>query len=152
MTRNKSWLFAAAALAATAMPASATMISYKADLRPLGPTSANGTASLIYDSATDLLTVRILATGLDDGVHLQHIHGTFGPGGAPSDAVTPNVAEDDADGDGFVELAEGFPKYGAILLGLSDPSGAFPTSNLGELSFENVYDLGDPGIDEEPAK
>jgi hypothetical protein len=47
-------------------------------------------------------------------VHAQHIHGFADD----MDAKTPTIRED-ADGDGFVELAEGLVKYGPIQLNLT---------------------------------
>lgn len=86
----------------------------------------------------DLLTVRIQAEGLDEGVHLQHMHG-FETG---QDAVTPNK-RDDKDDDGFVELLEGLPDYGGILLNLDDEDGGFPVTSgrNGSFVFEQTYHL-----------
>jgi hypothetical protein len=91
----------------------------------------------------DTLTVFIAAKGLEaNQVHIQHIHG-FAAGGA-GEAVTP-PASADADGDGFIELAEGLPFYGEILLNLSSPQGAglegFPTAPDGMIFFSQTYHL-----------
>jgi hypothetical protein len=69
------------------------------------------------DLLDDTLTVFIAAKGLEPNqVHIQHIHGFSGEGAA--EAVTPPPSAD-TDGDGFIELAEGLPFYGEILLNLS---------------------------------
>ena len=69
------------------------------------------------------LTVRVTADGLDPNqVHIQHIHGRVAENGDAVDSNTPGAASD-LDGDGFVELAEGLPQYGPILLNLSSAAG-----------------------------
>lgn len=91
----------------------------------------------------DTLTVFIAAQGLEPNqVHIQHIHGFRGED-AP-EAVTPPPSAD-TDGDGFIELAEGLPFYGEILLNLSSPQGAglegFPTAPDGTIFFSQTYHL-----------
>ena len=59
--------------------------------------------------------MHIRAEGLEPNqVHAQHIHGFDDD----TDAKTPTIAQD-ADLDGFVELAEGLVKYGPIQLNLT---------------------------------
>jgi hypothetical protein len=93
----------------------------------------------------DSLTVRIAADGLDPNqAHIQHIHGRIAEDGTAVDSNTPGAASD-VDGDGFVELAEGLPQYGPILLNLSTPQGAgldgFPTAPDGKIRYEQTFDL-----------
>jgi hypothetical protein len=95
------------------------------------------------DLLDDTLTVFIAAKGLEPNqVHIQHIHGFSGEGAA--EAVTPPPSAD-TDGDGFIELAEGLPFYGEILLNLSSPQGAglegFPTAPDGTIFFSQTYHL-----------
>ena len=119
-----------------------------------------GGAILAFDDETDTLTVAIAARGLEaNQTHIQHIHGF--PDG--TDATTPTLAQD-ADGDGYVELAEGVPAYGPVLLNLStdheNGSGGdnghshgdvegFPTAPDGMIWFLESYQLpeGDLGAD-----
>ncbi|HEX2555484.1 MAG TPA: hypothetical protein VHL98_17440 [Microvirga sp.] len=116
---------------------------YVGEFEAINGSGVTATAILTVDrggpgSEDDLLTVRIKATGLDEGLHIQHMHG-FETG---QDAVTPN-RRDDSDGDGFVELLEGLPDYGGILLNLDDEDGAFPFTmgKDGSFVFEQTYHL-----------
>ena len=121
---------------------------YVADFNALNDSGVEGFALLTVDrgdpntTADDTLTVRIVASGLDEGVHLQHMHG-FETG---QDAVTPTFA-DNSDGDKKIELLEGLPKYGQILLNLDDSSGNFPvTVQNGSFVFDQTYHLPDAGM------
>lgn len=116
---------------------------YFAEFEALNNSGVEGYALLTVDygrsntTEDDTLTVRIAASGLDEGVHLQHMHG-FETG---QDAVTP-TSNDDTDGDGRVELLEGLPRYGQILLNLDDKDGEFPvTEQEGSFYFEQTYHL-----------
>jgi len=88
---------------------------YTATFTPLNGSGVSGGAVLAFDVETNTLTVIIAAKGVEaNQPHIQHIHG-FLDG---RDAVTPDLS-DDADGDGFVELLEGVPDYGGVLLNLT---------------------------------
>jgi hypothetical protein len=130
---------------ALALPvaAGATSLNYVADLNPLSGSGVSGRATLALDTATNLLDVHVKAKGLTPGqLHVQHIHGTFGPDGRPTQAVTPSFAGGaDTDRDGIIELAEGVPFYGPIILNLSDGAGGFPTAPKGKVNFHQIYDL-----------
>lgn len=159
-------------LALAAAPASAALLHYRADLTPLNPmvnSSVSGMATFIYDNTANTLSFTVHASGLDPNtVHPEHIHGlfeqagctNFAPAGSPiaglcldgttaKDSHLPTVAQNDIDGDGFLETVEGTPAYGPILLNLSDPSaglaglpGSFPKSDAaGNLDFSATYDL-----------
>jgi len=79
----------------------------------LNNSGATGDALLFLND--NALTVAIHANGLEaDSVHPQHIHGLLGG----DDSSTPTIAQD-ADRDGFVELAEGLETYGPVLLNLT---------------------------------
>ena len=134
----------ALAILLAAAPAVSKTYSYSATLVPVANNNATAgaTSTYVYDDMTDILTVTIDAYGLDDGSHAQHVHGLVNPFG---DSVPPTLS-DDADMDGYVELAEGVPSYGAVILPLTYDDGSFPVSNGGTYSFMEDYDLSDPTI------
>ena len=121
---------------------------YSAQIAALNRSGVSGGALLIVNDGDtpdnlldDTLTVVIAATGLEPGqIHIQHIHG-FLDGG---NSVTPPPRAD-TDRDGFIELAEGLPFYGEILLNLTSPQGSglggFPTAPGGSIFFWETYHL-----------
>ena len=116
---------------------------FRADLQALNNSGVSGFVELARQA--DRLTVRVQAEGLEaNQTHVQHIHGRVGPNGEARDSNVPSEAFD-TDSDGFIELAEGTPSYGPILLNLSSPQGAgaagFPTAPDGKVNFEETYDL-----------
>jgi hypothetical protein len=133
---------------------------YKADLQPLNGSGVSGEALLAFDEDTGRLTVVVSADGLEaNQIHIQHIHG-FADDGDPStprqDALIPDRS-DDADGDGYIELLEGVPDYGPILLNAAlnhadgtggdnghshdGPLSGFPTAPGGTIRFAETYQL-----------
>lgn len=107
---------------------------YKADLMSLNGSGVTGTAELSLMG--DQLTVKITASGLEeDMVHPQHIHG-FKENNKNSKCPPASA---DEDGDGFVELGEGLPFYGPVLLPLTQGDGSFPTAPDGTIEFEQTY-------------
>lgn len=141
----------AALLLCASGAATAGTFNYEAILNDISGLGGSGKATLQYDDMANTLKVDIQGTGFAPNMlHVQHIHGPFNPDGSAKDAVSPTIA-DDADGDGVVELLEGVPKYGGILLSLFDETdtgngfNGFPavtdTSN-GALNFSYTYDLG----------
>lgn len=116
---------------------------YRTDLQALNGSGVTGAVD--YAVAGNAMTVRVRAEGLEpDRVHIQHIHGAFDAVGRPKDSFTPGPAAD-VDGDGFLEVAEGVPTYGDILVNLNSPPGSglagFPTAPGGVVDFEQTYDL-----------
>jgi len=119
-------------------PASADHLTYyTVDLDELNNSNIAGNAIFIVDSNESTLQVNVNASGLEPGQdHLMHIHGRFDPAtGEPTDSVTPTLA-DDADGDGFVEVLEGLPNYGDILLPL-----ATQNTDTGTIAYSETFDL-----------
>jgi len=143
---------AAAGLAAGA--ADANTVTYEAVLDDLSGLGGSARADIEHDTDTNELWVRIQGGGFAKNMrHLQHIHGRFDADGSPRDSVTPTLADDDADGDGVVELLEGAPRYGGILLSLFDEDAAaagdafdgFPSAPSGIIDFAHTYDLDTTG-------
>ena len=105
-----------------------------AKIDPLNASGAQGQALLALNGTT--LTVGVGATGVDpNGLHPLHIHGF--PAGTP-DSQVPTLA-DDADHDGFIEVAEGAHDYGPVLLSLNK-NGSFP-GGADTFLFTETYKL-----------
>ena len=114
--------------------------AYTADLQPLnpdiGPAAVEGQAQIFIQG--DTIRVHLNARGVAPGiVHAMHIHA--------SDRCPD--ASDDANGDGVVDVIEGLPKYGPILVPLdsdlsSQAAGTFPTSsNGGTIHYHDSADV-----------
>lgn len=138
---------AVAAALAFGAPAQAAPIVFEANLTALNGSGVSGLVRAILDG--NALTVNVQAFGVEpDQPHPQHIHGRFSGGttGDPIDSVTP-PPEADTDGDGFIEVLEGAPFYGPIILPLSSPpatdaaSQVFPTAPTGTINFGETYDV-----------
>ena len=109
---------------------------YTATLSSLNNSGATGHAIFAFDEDTSTLTVGLVARGLaPDQTHIQHIHG-FANG---QDAVIPGPSFD-TDKDGYIELAEGGPAWGPVLLNLTS-DGAFPVAPHGRIFFVEQYQL-----------
>jgi hypothetical protein len=117
---------------------------YFADISELNSSRVEGFAFIAVDrngpgKEDDVINVLLSAENLQAGLHIKHIHG-FGDG---RDAVTPTIAadrpENGGDGDGFLELAEGAPAYGPILVNLT-PFDTF-TSDGSTIVFNNSFHL-----------
>jgi hypothetical protein len=120
---------------------------FRTDLQALNNSGVSGYVELARQG--DRLTVRVNAEGLEaDQTHIRHIHGRIGEDGEARESNVPGEAFD-TDGDGSVELAEGIPSYGPVLLNLTSPQGAglsgFPTAPNGRIDFEETYDLSSTG-------
>jgi hypothetical protein len=115
-------------------------------ITPGNNSGALGLARASFDGAT--LQVDAVASGLTPGqVHPFHLHGFLDD--SPERLA---VAADDADGDGFVETAEGeSAAYGPVIAGLTargdavfglESSPDFPVADAsGNLSFSQTYNL-----------
>ncbi len=133
-----------ATLALAIVAGGASAATYKADLTPLNSEvdgsflDVSGVARVNHDGG-DTLTVSIEATGLATNQrHAQHIHGLTG-----GDSRTPTLADDAAgDDDGVIELFDGIPAYGPVILPLVEADGMFPlVGDDGVLSFSRTYGL-----------
>ena len=120
-----SYPLAASAVENSTMQSSASAPSvmhsneYMAKIKALNNTNVKGTAYLkLVDNN---LSVRINATGLEPGVHPQHIHGK-----EQANAECPKNSAD-LNKDGYVSVVEGAPSYGLIKVNLTSPQTAFGT-------------------------
>jgi hypothetical protein len=126
---------------------------FRAKIDDLNGSGVEGEVLAFFDDDTDKLTLIVTADGLEENqVHLMHVHG-FTDG---RDAVIPDL-RDDTDRDGYIELLEGVPDYGGILLNVklnhADGSGGdnghsheggfagFPLAPDGEIRFMETYQL-----------
>lgn len=105
---------------------------YTADLAPVNHA---GTGQVHLAQLGTRLDVSVSATGIDDGVHLAHIHGI-----RQAEAECPTLARD-ADANGLVDIAEGLPDYGPVLRTLSNATNDRGTS----LAYERTFKLLDNG-------
>lgn len=121
--------------AAPAAPEKIAAQTHRATLMPLNGSGVSGTATLQLRGER-YLVVTIHATGLETGqFHPGHIHGVSS-GGAAVDSTCPTTALD-SDSDGFVEIAEGLPAYGPVIVNFAnvDPDGD------GTVDIQRTFDL-----------
>ena len=119
---------------------------YTADIEELNNTGVHGNATFRVIGRS--LSVTIHATGLEPGVHPQHIHGK-----EMAKAECPTSAAD-TNHDGFVSVIEGAPAYGLIKLNLTNPQTAFGppvttalfTPFAGKADSKNFPVVGQDGI------
>jgi hypothetical protein len=107
--------------------------SFTGTLAPLNRSGVSGTFQ-IEQKGQGQIRVSIQATGLQKGPgpHLAHIHGR--PGNA--NATCPTQA-DDTDRDTFVELEEGLPRYGAIIVNFGDVD----PDDDGDVNYSKTFNL-----------
>jgi hypothetical protein len=103
-----------AALAALATPTQAAprVGDWTADLVAVNH-QGSGHVDLHEHGTT--LDVDLKAMGLDDGIHVAHIHGI-----KQAEAECPALAAADHDGNGLVDFGEGLPFYGPVVRTLSN--------------------------------
>lgn len=128
------------------VPSTGEVRNFTANLTPLnGDLSFRPVrGSVAIQVKSDELSVRIDAQGLEPGIpHPQHIHGKMGVGSCPD-------ASDDRNGDGVIDVVEGLPDYGGILVTLDSDltNGAttevdgLPKSNrAGVIHYRQTADL-----------
>jgi PEP-CTERM motif len=139
----RSFKSAAASIAVlfAATSADAAQI-YDVDFTALNGSGVTGSATLTLSDDASSLNVLISAIGLEPGgAHVSHIHGLFTPSGMPTNSSVPTPAQD-ADGDGFIELAEGQTTYGPIIV---DFGNVDPDMD-GTVNFSQTFNLLDPSI------
>lgn len=124
---------------------STIMRTFNAQLSPLNNSGVTGEANITVENNT--LTVNIWADGLEPlVVHPQHIHGFMEN---KRNSTCPTMA-DDKNGDGIVDLIEGLPSYGPVLLELYLPVGEFPVADAdGRIRYERTFNLGEIEFEEE---
>lgn len=123
--------------------ADATFIADLAALNSSGVTGSVVASYIVEGDGSGYINVAVSAEGLEPGAHVQHIHGTFDGGGTPTDAMTPTLASD-ADGDGIIEVLEGVPSYGDVLMPVEDADDNPPVADAdGRLYFVQSYDIED---------
>lgn len=105
---------------------------FQAELEPVN-TDGDGSVKLLERDGK--LVVKLRAEGLDNGIHIAHIHGM-----AQAQSECPDSSFD-TDGNGFVDLVEGLPAYGPVQLTLS--SGLSDTGT--RLEYERTYTMRDNG-------
>jgi hypothetical protein len=122
-------------------PASAAT-EFSATLAQLNGSGVNGTVLFSLSDDRNSLTVNLRATGLEPGQpHIAHIHGLFSniTSGTPVNSSVPTLQQD-TDRDGFIELAEGTPTYGPVLV----PFPEFTVDANGVANYTRVFNLLDP--------
>ncbi|GGF78278.1 hypothetical protein GCM10011402_33660 [Paracoccus acridae] len=105
----------------------------------------------------NLLNVSARISGLTPSMaHVNHIHGRFNDDGTIRNSEVP-TPDADTDGDGFVEVLEGLPAYGDILLSLEPAlAGINPRPSMvhtgpisdaeGNLTYDLSFDLSNDSI------
>jgi hypothetical protein len=87
---------------------------YSVDLSQLNDSGVSGTVSLTLEDGR-FLTVIVQASGLEPNrPHPQHIHGFR----APKQNASCPTQEADEDGNGIIDLAEGIPFFGPVIIAL----------------------------------
>lgn len=109
-----------------------TELEYTGTFAALNGSGVAGVADIAADDVEDAFSVSIEVGGIAPSItHAQHIH---------ADATCPTMA-DDANSDGFLDVIEGVPSYGGILIPLDSDfsdqgAGDFPTATAaGEIDY-----------------
>lgn len=121
------------------------MKTYTATLSPLNDSGVTGEATITVEG--NELTVEIRAENLEaNRVHPQHIHGFMD---TKKNSTCPDPSAD-TNGDGIVDLVEGLPSYGGVLLELYLPIDEFPVADAdGMLHYTRTFTLGEVEFEEE---
>ncbi|MHC9236273.1 calcium-binding protein [Pseudooceanicola sp. 502str34] len=124
--------------------------TYTVDFAALNNSGVLGNAVLALgepqEDGTQLLTVAVRVTGMEAGAPVpQHIHGLFDEDGNPIDSMAPTIASD-ADGDGMVEVLEGVPSYGDVLLSMGADDGLPTTEADGSFTYIRSFNVNDASL------
>ena len=132
------------AFAAGAGAQEAGMQTATVELTQLNDSGASGTAELMFDDSTNMLTVNIDTSGMVANLpHAQHIH-------IGGQNVCPDMSA--AGEDSILSTPEGQPSYGEIQISLTTEGDFGPSSALaverfpvasddGEVSYTRTFDL-----------
>lgn len=135
MMRSIGWAGLTCLLLGLASPARAgdEVLHYVAFLQSLNDSGVNGVAVITVQGK--LMEVVITASGLEPGKpHPQHIHGHNRP---KRDATCP-PPEADVNGDGVVDVREGAPFYGPVIVPLTP----FDTVDAdGNLNYVQTFEI-----------
>ncbi|WP_297771591.1 calcium-binding protein [uncultured Roseovarius sp.] len=121
---------------------------FSVDLATLNNSGVTGGALVAVgpteESGARYVNIAISVEGMEPNQPVpQHIHGLFDMEGNPADSKTPDISAD-ADRDGVVEVLEGLPNYGDIILTLTDSEGNAPmTDEDGKFTYVQNFDLND---------
>ncbi|GAB4009629.1 hypothetical protein [Nocardioides ultimimeridianus] len=125
-------ILAAVPAIALATTGQSSVATYTANLKPVNHGGA-GTVRLIQQGTE--LKVDLSASGLDDGIHVAHIHGI-----RKAMSECPSLARD-VDHNGLIDILEGLPDYGPVLRTLSNG-----TNDRGSaISYMRTFKLLDSG-------
>lgn len=106
---------------------------FTVELDPLNNSGVSGHATLRLEG--NHLTVKIYAEGLEaNASHPQHIHGLENN----ENATCPTLSADE-NGNGLIEIGEGLPFYGPVLL----PLEPFSNAADGTIDYEHTFILGE---------
>jgi len=101
----------------------------------LAPLNVDGQGRAKLRERDGELVVKLRAEGLDDGIHIAHIHGI-----RQAENECPDLSFD-TDHNGFVDLLEGLPAYGPVQITLSDGLNDRGT----KIKYNRTYPLLDGG-------
>ena len=123
----------AAAYTGSAAAAGPRTGGFAADLAAV---NAGGSGHVQLEQTGTNLVVDLTAVGLDDGIHVAHIHGV-----KQAQAECPGLVAD-TDGNGLVDIGEGLPFYGPVVRTLSNGTNDRGTSLAYQRTFKQL-DNGD---------
>jgi len=114
---------------------------YKACLKSLNDSDvvAFSYLALTQNSSGNSLYTQVIANNTEAStMHAQHIHG-FNDNTTVS--TCPDMS-DDTDGDGLIQIGEGAPSYGGVLLALENANNTFPTADgIGFYFWDRTFTL-----------